>query len=94
MNLLINFVFLLSCQLLLIPVLQYCINLQILDILLAEIFIFSLDSKRILYRIFLNQRRYLSKRPITVFFNKQLDFGPALKSCLTYLVFQPSQSDW
>ncbi len=26
---------------------------------------------------------------IHFFFNKQLDFGPALKSCLTCLVFQP-----
>ncbi len=30
----------------------------------------------------------------THFLNKQLDFGPALKSCLTYLVFQHSQNDW
>ncbi len=32
--------------------------------------------------------------PSHFFFNKQLDFGPALKSCLTYLGFQPPQNAW
>ncbi len=53
---------------------------------------FNLESLEVIWsgRLFQDSK----KSYMTLFFNKQLNFGPALKSCLAYLVFQSSQNDW